>query len=101
MRTRPAALLVALILICACAASASAQQPVPVASAPPLSQNPPAQLPAADHKPKPRPVTPAVHPAPLPRTGADVRLISLVGLLMLAAGTGIHRLLPDGRPRRR
>jgi hypothetical protein len=43
---------------------------------------------------------PGGEPAPLPRTGADIRLVTGVGLLMLIAGLGLQLRLQAGNRRR-
>jgi hypothetical protein len=110
MRTRSLALLLALIAVGAGAAGASAAGPaVPVKNASSLSSSPPVPLPAsgpASHSaPGPRAsdatVVPAGRAAALPRTGSDVRVVGLVGMLLVVAGICFHVGLPDASGRRR
>lgn len=88
------ALLLALAL--ALPAAALAQEPTPGSEAP-LSQDPPDTLPS-DPDPTPEPDAPdtetgdeAEEPAPeLPATGGEAVLVALLGVGMVAAGTGLR-----------
>jgi hypothetical protein len=108
MRIWLAALLSTLIVICAWPVSSlAAQRAVPVAGTPGLSRTPPVQLPAQNQPQTrrgagagPTKPVPGGEPAPLPRTGADIRLVTVVGLLMLIAGLGLQLRLQAGNRRR-
>ncbi len=95
MRIRSAALLLGLMTVLACAGSApAAVRPVPVNDAAQLSHNPPVSLPSVrGHGSRPTAAsgpTRAAASGPLPRTGADLRAITAVGLAMLACGLGLR-----------